>query len=163
MLKKEKVLVSQNGWAQKCVDGGNTMIHIFSWRDKGPQGHSIKEMSDGLSKDELYEMAKLRGRDVGIVACHRVNEQLARIKENKKSGRVEHGTHEHLTIDFFDLTGIIYDGGSRVITSGDERSHWRIEIQGGTQLGAILRVFVHLYKETAKPLSITDFQQIFDA
>jgi hypothetical protein len=120
-------------------------------------------MSEEPSTNELYEMAKLRGRDIGVIACLPVREQLARIKENKKSGRVEHSTHEeHLTIDFFDLTEIIYDGGSRPLNSGDERRHWRIEIQGATKLGATLRVFLHLFKDTDKPLEIAGFHQILD-
>jgi len=139
------------------------VLHIYSARDKDPRKPSIKDMSNEPSARELFEMAKQRGRNIGVVACQPVSEQLARIKLNKKSGKVEHSVHEeHLTIDFFDLSGIIYDGGSRPLNSGDERRHWRIEIQGATKLGAIVRVFLHLSKDPDQPLQIADFHQILD-
>ncbi len=133
------------------------MLQIFLRRDKSPQEHGIKEMTEP-SKEELLERARKSLR-IAVRRCASVSTQLAAIKERKKSGRLEHGRNEEIvTLDFPDLILLIMDTGSRVIDVGYEKENWNLLIQGTTSLGVSLQVWVRLSKQEDLPLLITDFQ-----
>lgn len=138
------------------------MIHS-TVGDKPQRAHSIESMPNEPSKDELHELAKQRCRTHGVSLWPVVTSQLANIKNEKMSGRLEHGALEHLTVDFFDLTDIIADNGSRVVDIGYESEFWSLLIQGTTNLGDTLQVGVRLSRREDSPLQIASFQKILES
>jgi len=109
------------------------------------------------SRDELLELIRGKVRKGLITFWQNVTDAIARLKDAKKTGRVEIGEFEHPIVTIFDLGRVMIDGTSRVIDIGYSDTCWTVTITGPDKLGNPLNVTVQLPRDENQLLQITSF------